>query len=119
MYFHLGITGLLPALLPVSLPVAFLIGRSQSHFGSFFRTPHHIWIGPILGPNPVTIFTFISGPVSITHTVRDKNFQKDISSLRYELLELNKNYSSQMQTVIGLVNELKAANRTNNRRQSN
>ena len=58
-------------------------------------------------------------PQFITRTVRDKNFKKDISSLRYELLELNKNYSSQMQTVIGLVNELKAANRTNNRRQSN
>ena len=36
-----------------------------------------------------------------------QEIKQDISSLRYELLELNKNYAVQMQTVIGIVSDLK------------
>ena len=36
-----------------------------------------------------------------------QEIKQDISSLRYELLELNKNYTVQLQTVIGIVSDLK------------
>lgn len=47
-----------------------------------------------------------------------QEIKQDISSLRYELLELNKNYVVQLQTVIGIVSDLKNAYRKGTRRGS-
>merc|ERR1719220_121121 len=47
-----------------------------------------------------------------------QEIKQDISSLRYELLELNKNYTVQLQTVIGIVSDLKNTYRQGARRLS-